>query len=244
MMFVWTEWNTCRGGLFDMLYVVWVGRTCMICHHMRTEAPFCILTPLRKGGRLLVWCLFSMFWVGEWYTTISDSRYRVSAYWFPLNELWNSWTNVEYDATVYWGHWSVWFRFDPRSVFESSKADFVGISNSSPIFREHCALPCCCALSFSTVNMLSGRFYSPHHLIFVTRLSRYFLILFCLYPSIKNFKWNKHKCTFGGQKGENKTSEPKNTILYEVCKTVFGIFLGHLTRLKTENLEMTKTSQL
>jgi hypothetical protein len=32
--------------------VVWVGRTCMICHHMRTDAPFCILTPLQKGGRL------------------------------------------------------------------------------------------------------------------------------------------------------------------------------------------------
>jgi hypothetical protein len=30
---------------------------------------------------------------------------------------------------------------------------------------------------FFSVNMLSGRFYSQHQLIFVTRLSRYFLIL-------------------------------------------------------------------
>jgi hypothetical protein len=27
---------------------------CMIFHRMRTDAPFCILTPLRKGRRLLV----------------------------------------------------------------------------------------------------------------------------------------------------------------------------------------------
>jgi hypothetical protein len=39
---------------------------CMICHHLRTDALFCILTPLQKDDRLLVWCLFSMFWVGEW----------------------------------------------------------------------------------------------------------------------------------------------------------------------------------
>jgi hypothetical protein len=69
------------------------------------------------------------------------------------------------------------FSLDPGSVFELSKADFVDLSNnSSPIFREHCALPCCCALSFLTVNMLSGPLYSPHELICVTRLSRYFLI--------------------------------------------------------------------
>jgi hypothetical protein len=60
-MFVLTEWNTCRDGLFGMLCVVWVGRKCMICHHMRTDASYCILTPLRKGDRLLVLCLFSMF---------------------------------------------------------------------------------------------------------------------------------------------------------------------------------------
>jgi hypothetical protein len=62
---VLTEWNACRCGLFDMLCMVWVGRTCMISHHMRTDAPFCILKPLRKSGRLLVICLISMFWVGE-----------------------------------------------------------------------------------------------------------------------------------------------------------------------------------
>jgi hypothetical protein len=49
-----TEWNACRGGLFDMLCVVWVGRACMICHHMKRDSPFCNLTPLRKGDRLLV----------------------------------------------------------------------------------------------------------------------------------------------------------------------------------------------
>jgi hypothetical protein len=44
-------------------------------------------------------------------------------------------------------------------IFESSEATFVDLSNSSSIFRDYCALPlpCCCALSFSTVNMLSGR---------------------------------------------------------------------------------------
>jgi hypothetical protein len=35
--------------------------TYMIYHRMRTDAPFCILTPLQKGDRLLVGCLFSMF---------------------------------------------------------------------------------------------------------------------------------------------------------------------------------------
>jgi hypothetical protein len=47
------------------------------------------------------------------------------------------------------------FDFNPRSVFESSKADFVDLSNSSLIFREYCALPCYFVLSFSTVNVLS-----------------------------------------------------------------------------------------
>jgi hypothetical protein len=41
MMFVLTEWNACRGGLFDMLCVVQVGQACMICHHIKTDAPFC-----------------------------------------------------------------------------------------------------------------------------------------------------------------------------------------------------------
>jgi hypothetical protein len=27
-----------------------LGLTCMICHRMRTDAPFCILTPLQKDG--------------------------------------------------------------------------------------------------------------------------------------------------------------------------------------------------
>jgi hypothetical protein len=54
MMFVLTEWNACKGGLFDMLGVVWVGQTYMICHRMRTDASFCILTPLQKGDRLLL----------------------------------------------------------------------------------------------------------------------------------------------------------------------------------------------
>jgi hypothetical protein len=45
-----------KGGLFDLLCVVWVGHTCMIYHRMRTDEPFCILTPLQKGDWLLVWC--------------------------------------------------------------------------------------------------------------------------------------------------------------------------------------------
>jgi hypothetical protein len=32
------------------------------------------------------------------------------------------------------------------------------------------------------------------------------------YPSIGNFTWSNKKYTFGGQKGENKPSEPKNGI--------------------------------
>jgi hypothetical protein len=46
MMFVLTERNACKGSLFDMLCVVSVEQTCMICHH----APFCILTPSTKVG--------------------------------------------------------------------------------------------------------------------------------------------------------------------------------------------------
>jgi hypothetical protein len=97
-------------------------------------------------------------------------------------------TIVGCDATVSWGHWSFWFRSDPESVFESPEADFAGLFNSSPIIREHCTLPYYCALSFSTVNMLSERFYSPHQLIFVKRLSRYFLIFFSFVFYVF-FKW-------------------------------------------------------
>jgi hypothetical protein len=48
MMFVLTEWNECKGGLFDMLCVAWVGRTCMTCHYMRIDVSFCILAALDK----------------------------------------------------------------------------------------------------------------------------------------------------------------------------------------------------
>jgi hypothetical protein len=33
-----------------------------------------------------------------------------------------------------------------------------------------------------------------------------------IYPSIGNFTWSKKKYIFGGQKGENQPSEPKNGI--------------------------------
>jgi hypothetical protein len=33
-----------------------------------------------------------------------------------------------------------------------------------------------------------------------------------IYPSKGNFTWNKKKYSFGGQKGENKPSEPRNRI--------------------------------
>jgi hypothetical protein len=33
-----------------------------------------------------------------------------------------------------------------------------------------------------------------------------------IYPSIGNFTWSKKKYTFGGQKGENRLTEPKNGI--------------------------------
>jgi hypothetical protein len=38
MMFVLTERNACKDGSFNMLCVVWAGRTYMICQHMRTDA--------------------------------------------------------------------------------------------------------------------------------------------------------------------------------------------------------------
>jgi hypothetical protein len=33
-----------------------------------------------------------------------------------------------------------------------------------------------------------------------------------IYTLIGNFIWSMKKCTFGGQKGENRPSEPKNGI--------------------------------
>jgi hypothetical protein len=65
IMMVLTKWNACKGALFNMLWVVWVEQTCLIFHRMRTYAPFCIFAPLQKSNWLHVWCLFSMFWVGE-----------------------------------------------------------------------------------------------------------------------------------------------------------------------------------
>jgi hypothetical protein len=90
LMLVLAEWNACKGGLFDRLCMVWVGQTCMICHHMRTDAPFCILAPVQKGDRLLDVYFRCSKWKSEPpklvvrsrfdHTTISDSRYRASAY--------------------------------------------------------------------------------------------------------------------------------------------------------------------
>jgi hypothetical protein len=82
-IFVLIEWNACRGGLFDILRVVWVGRTCMICHPMRTDAPFCIDCLCDVYFRCSEWdseltklVVHSQFDC----TTLSDSRYQVSAY--------------------------------------------------------------------------------------------------------------------------------------------------------------------
>jgi hypothetical protein len=139
-----------------MLCVVWIGRTCMIFHPMRTDARFCILTPLRKDDRLLVWCLFSMIWVEEWTHQACcpfsiwlhpDIQLTVPSFCVLISiertiDFMDQ-CRVQCDSLLR----SVWFRCDPGSVFESSEADFVDISNSSPIFREHCALPCFCALS-------------------------------------------------------------------------------------------------
>jgi hypothetical protein len=41
-----------------------------------------------------------------------------------------------------------------------------------------------------------------------------------IYPSIGNFIWSRKKYTFGGQKGENKQSEPKNGILAKEWKNI------------------------
>jgi hypothetical protein len=53
----------------------------------------------------------------------------------------------------------------------------------------HNPLPCFYALSFSSVNMLSGRFFSQHQLIFVTRLGRFFLFCFFVFNFLL-FCWN------------------------------------------------------
>jgi hypothetical protein len=63
MMFVLTEWNACKGALFDMLCV---GQTCMICHHMRTDAPFCILTPPPPGEKAIDCLCYVYFRCSEW----------------------------------------------------------------------------------------------------------------------------------------------------------------------------------
>jgi hypothetical protein len=113
------------------------------------------------------------------HTTISDSRYRVSAYWFPSNELWlhepMSSAMRQFNEVIGlldFGLTRDQFLNRLRLTCRPIQHTYI------PIFRGHWALPCCCALSFSTVNMLSRRFYSPHQLICVTRHSRYFLILF------------------------------------------------------------------
>jgi hypothetical protein len=49
--------------------------------------------------------------------------------------------------------------------------EFLRIDFHRTNYGNHEPLPCCCALSFPTLN-ITERFYSPHQLIFVTRLSR------------------------------------------------------------------------
>jgi hypothetical protein len=51
---MWSPFYDVRVDRFDMLCVVWVGQTYMICHRMRIDALFCILTPSQKGDRVLV----------------------------------------------------------------------------------------------------------------------------------------------------------------------------------------------
>jgi hypothetical protein len=43
-----------------------------------------------------------------------------------------------------------------------------------------------------------------------------------IHPSIGNFTWSRSKYTFGGQKGENNPSEPKNGILNSVQNSVWS----------------------
>jgi hypothetical protein len=43
---IWTRLNVCRGGLYDMRCVVWVGRILMIYHRTSIDVLFCALTPL------------------------------------------------------------------------------------------------------------------------------------------------------------------------------------------------------
>jgi hypothetical protein len=107
-------WCSCwqsemRAEVVYSICIAWFGlggHACMICHHMRTDArPSASWHPYEKVSD----CLCDVyFWCSKWeseltklvacsrfdYTTISDSRYQVSEYWFPSNELWNSWINV------------------------------------------------------------------------------------------------------------------------------------------------------
>jgi hypothetical protein len=90
---------------------------------------------LRKGGRLLVWWLFSMFWVGEWTHQTC----------FPFS---------------IWLHHDIWLAI-PMSVISIERTMdfmnqcwvFVDLSNSSPIFREHCALDYSFQRSICSVNV-------------------------------------------------------------------------------------------
>jgi hypothetical protein len=105
---------------------------------------YSFLTPLQKGDRLLVWCLFSMFWFGEWthqtccpfsIRSHHDIRLAVPSFCVLISiERTMDFMNSLMRSLV------CWFWSDPGSVFESSKADFVDLSNSSPIFREHAAV--------------------------------------------------------------------------------------------------------
>jgi hypothetical protein len=95
----------------------------------------------RKSVRLLVWCLFLMFWVGEWtHQTCCpfliwlhhDIRLAVPSFCVlisiePTMDFMNQ-CRVRCDSLM---RSLVWFRSDPGSVFESSESDFVDLSNSS-----------------------------------------------------------------------------------------------------------------
>jgi hypothetical protein len=125
MMFVLTEWNACIGGLFDMLYVVWVGQTCMIWGHAPYEDRCAVLHLDTFSKRRSIACVMFIFDVLSGWVTSSSllSVLDLITPRYPTRG--TEFLRIDFHRTNYgiheWVHWSVWFRVDPGSVFESSK---------------------------------------------------------------------------------------------------------------------------
>jgi hypothetical protein len=109
----WSIWYALRGlGWTDMHDL----RTCTVWGQMRRSASWHLF-------KKAIDCLCDVYFrCSEWvsdiiklvvrsrldHTAISDSRYRVSAYWFPSNELWNSWMSSLVCLISVWPGISFW----------------------------------------------------------------------------------------------------------------------------------------